>query len=73
MYNIYIYNNVYIKLNDKNENFSFHIVCMSNFHSNIPSFIFYETVMSELLRIAKSSSSVASVYEKGRETNENAK
>ena len=46
---------------------------MSNFHSNIPSFIFYETVMSELLRIAQSSTSVASVYEKGRETNENAK
>ena len=32
----------YKKLNDKNEDFSFHFICLPNVHSNIPSSIFYE-------------------------------
>ena len=37
---------------------------MPKFHSNIPSSVFYGTVMSEILRIARSSSSVVIIYEK---------
>ena len=42
----------------------FFIVSMPKFHSNIPSSIFYETVMFKILRIARSFSSVVSFYEK---------
>ena len=43
-------------LYDKRDDFSFFIVRMPNFDSNIPSTIFYGTVLSELLRIARASS-----------------
>ena len=44
--------------------FIFFIVCMPNFHSNIPSSVFYGTMMPEILRIARSSCSFISFYEK---------
>ena len=40
------------------------MVGMPSFHSNIPSSIFYPTVMSEVLRIARASSSVTGFNEK---------
>ena len=45
------------KIYDKREDFSFFIVRMPNIHSNIPSSIFYGTVLSEILRIARATSS----------------
>ena len=55
---------VITKLFDKRDDFTFFIVRMPNFHSNIPSSIFYGTVMSEVLRIARSCSSITSFNEK---------
>ena len=55
------------KLYDKRDDFHFFIVRMPNFHSNIPSSIFYGTVFSEILRIARASSSFASFSGKVRE------
>ena len=43
------------KLYDKRDDFSFFIVRMPNFDSNIPSSIFYGSVLSEILRIARAS------------------
>ena len=43
---------------------SFFTVWMPNIHCKIPSFVFYGTVMSEILCISISSSSVTSFYEK---------
>ena len=42
------------KLFDKRDDFPFHIVRMPNRESNIPSYIFYGTILSEYLRIARS-------------------
>ena len=42
------------KLFDKRDNFNFHIVRMPHLSSNIPSTIFYGSVLSEFLRIARS-------------------
>ena len=42
------------KLYDKRDGFPFHIVWMPNHESNIPSYIFYGTILSEYLRIARS-------------------
>ena len=42
------------KLFDKRDDFPFHIVRMPDRGSNIPSYIFYGTVLSEYLRIARS-------------------
>ena len=42
------------KLFDKRDDFPFHIVRMPDRSSNIPSYIFYGTVLSEYLRIARS-------------------
>jgi len=41
------------KLFDKRESFPFHIVRMPHLDSNIPSFIFYSSIFSEFLRIAR--------------------
>ena len=43
--------------------FLFFILCMPNLHSSIPSSVSYGTVMSEMLRIARSSHVITS-YEK---------
>ena len=48
-YGIFVY-----KLFDKRDEFPFHIVRMPDRGSNIPSYIFYGTVLSEYLRIARS-------------------
>jgi len=45
------------KLYDKRDDFSFFIVRMPNFHSKIPATIFYGTAISEMLRIARVTSS----------------
>ena len=42
------------KLFDKRDNFPFFIVRMPDLSGNIPSFVFYGSVMSEFLRIARS-------------------
>ena len=52
------------KLYEKRDDFPFFIVRMSNFHNNIPSSIFYGTMVSGIFRIEKSSSSLAIFYEK---------
>ena len=52
------------KLYDKRDDFSFFIVRMPNLHSNIPSSVFYGTVMSEVLRIARASSLFSDFSEK---------
>ena len=49
---------------DKRDDLPFCIVRMPKFHSNIQSFVFYGTVMSEILRISRSSSSVIGFNEK---------
>ena len=41
------------KLFDKRDEFPFSIVCMPDLSGNIPSFIFYGSIMSEFLRIAR--------------------
>lgn len=51
-------------LYDKRNKFSFFIVCMSNFYSNIPSTVFYRTVTSGIHGISRSSSSVIILYTK---------
>ena len=51
-------------LYDKHGIFSVFIASLSNFHSDIPSFIFYGTLMSEILCILRSSSYVTSSYKK---------
>ena len=52
---INIKNNIYVyKLFDKRENFPFFIVRMPDLGGNIPSHVFYGSVMSEFLRIARS-------------------
>ena len=62
-FNITISNcKISIKLYDKCDDFSSFTVHMPNFHSYIPSS--HGPVMSKILRIAKSSSSVISSYEK---------
>ena len=42
-----------IKLFDKRDDFPFSIVRMPDLSGNIPSFIFYGSIMSEFLRIAR--------------------
>ena len=52
---ISIVNGKYIyKLFDKRDNFSFFIVRMPDLSGNIPSHVFYGSIMSEFLRIARS-------------------
>ena len=46
--------NLYIKMFDKKDEFSFSAVCMPYMDSNIPSYIFYGTIRSEIIRIARS-------------------
>ena len=41
------------KLYEKREEFSFFVVRMPDRSSNIPSYIFYGTIMSEIIRIAR--------------------
>ena len=41
------------KLFDKRDNFKLSIVRMSDYNSNIPSYIFYGSILSEFLRIAR--------------------
>jgi len=41
------------KLYDKRDNYPFHIVRMPDFSANIPSYVFYGSIMSEFLRIAR--------------------
>ena len=48
IYNLYVY-----KLYDKRDSFNFFIVQMPQMSSNIPSAIFYGSVLSEFLRIAR--------------------
>ena len=38
---------------DKRDEFAFSVVCMPYIDSNIPSYIFYGTIMSEIIRIAR--------------------
>ena len=42
------------KLFDKRDEFPFFVVCMPDRRSNIPSYIFYGTIRSEIIRIARS-------------------
>ena len=42
------------KLFDKRDEFSFSVVRMPYIDSNIPSYIFYGTILSEIVRIARS-------------------
>ena len=42
------------KLFDKRDNFPFHIVRMPHIKSNIPKYVFYGSILSEYLRIARS-------------------
>ena len=52
---ITIANNEFVyKLFDKRDNFNFYIVRMPHLSSNIPSTIFYGSILSEFLRIARS-------------------
>ena len=37
----------------KRDEFAFSVVCMPYIDSNIPSYIFYGTIMSEIIRIAR--------------------
>ena len=46
---------VVYKLYDKRDAFPFHIVRMPDASSNIPDHVFYATIYSELLRIARAS------------------
>ena len=41
------------KMFDKRDEFAFSVVCMPYIDSNIPSYIFYGTIMSEIIRIAR--------------------
>ena len=59
---------------DKRDEFSFFTVGMPNLHSYIPSSIFYGTVKSEVLRIARASSLLTDFSEKNLSlNNENGK
>ena len=42
------------KLYDKRDEFPIFVVCMPDRSSNIPSYIFYGTIMSEIVKIARS-------------------
>ena len=51
---ISVINNTFVyKLFDKRDNFPFTIVRMPDLDGNIPSFVFYGSIMSEFLRIAR--------------------
>ena len=39
---------------EKRDDFPFSVVCMPYINSNIPSYIFYGIILSEIVRIAKS-------------------
>ena len=58
-----------INLYEKRDGLSFFIVRMTNFHSNIPSSVFYVTVMSDILCITRSSSSVIGFFWKNHFAN----